>query len=294
MVTSSNRIINDRSNIIKNYVCAIGASLVVTMFDGMRNGDSAALKKASLWFSDSFGTGSPGILWSIAALTFFGVTSALMVLAYKPRSNKESFLLGIGVLAVLYSTITPPQPRKVTSLSIDKQQGFSIIPSAYAQPNRQSESTTTDVWFIVEGAYRSLTPFVSVSVYPADRSRSVYRYTISAIDMIRLPEGKYHFELSLADYRSIIFTADIAGAAVGFSQIALTSVPFESFLNTLGPLRVKPWQDMQLGEALSQAQALCSINEKKAALSALTKIRPLERSTLNVLYGAKERLCLNN
>ena len=294
MVTEPLNEIEESRHVVKNYVCAIGASLVVTMFDGMRNGHGSAIKKASLWFSDTFGSGSPGMTWSIAALIFFGVASALMVLAYKPKSSKESFLLGIGVLGILYASITPPQPQKIGAIQPKELYGFSILSTAHAQPTRLPDFPQTDVWFIVEGAYRSLTPFITLSIYPADGSRSVYRNTIFGVDMVRLPQGRYHFELSLADYRSIVFTADIKGEAVGFSQISMSSVPFEYFLNALGPIRVKPWKDESMGIALSRAQALCLVGDQKAAQEALSKVRSLERSTLNVMYGTKDRFCLNN
>lgn len=292
---------------IRNYACAIGGSLLVAIADGMRNGEGASLKKAMLWMADFF-EGSPGMVWSIAALAFFAMASVVLVMAYKPTTSKESFLLGLGILAFVQSAVPAPQPKKVVTQSNEdsskvtpasgKTSGsrvhapFSFVSSAFAQTQAVSETPTTDVWFIVEGAYRSTAPFISLAVYPADRSYSVYRYTIFGVDMIKLPAGRYHFEFSLEDYRSIVFTQEISGGAVGFSQIALSPTPFDSFFNALGPLRVKPLKNAILGEALSQAQALCAVGNRKGALDALSKVQGRERSTLDVMYGAKHRICL--
>lgn len=293
---------------IRNYACAIGGSVLVAISDGMRNGEGASLKKAMLWLADFFES-SPGTGWSIAALAFFAAASTLLVMAYKPTTSKESFLLGLGILAFVQSAVPAPQPKKVgasfnqsepkAAPAVGKASDphakapFSIMSSAFASNQIAPDLSTTDVWFIVEGAYRSTVPFISLAVYPADRSYSVYRYTIFGVDMIKLPPGRYHFEFTLEDYRSIVFTQEISGGAVGFSEIALNPAPFDSLLNALGPLRVKPRRDASLGEALSQAQALCAVGNRKGARDALSKIPGRERSTLDVMYGAKDRICLN-
>lgn len=91
------------------YVCTIGAAAAITIFDGVQNQSRAAIAKTGGWFSKVCAGGDQAAIWFLCALLFFCLFAGLVAFAYRPRENKEAFILGAGILAMLNALIASPQ-----------------------------------------------------------------------------------------------------------------------------------------------------------------------------------------
>lgn len=276
---------NPHDTPFKNYLCAVGAATAVTIFDGIQNSESAALKKAGFWFSNFFADGRPSAVWSVSALIFFGLFSALMVLAYKPRATKESFLLGLGVLAMLNSFI---KPQSATRISL----GLPMA-SAHAQGHTNPQELV-DVWFFVNGPAAVPNPGIHLNIYPANGKGVVQRQSIRPIDNVKLPPGRYHFEFSHPSYRSILFSADIDKAPVAFTKLFMRPTDFDAIINLFGAESAKPRADTALAAALRTARAMCELGDRKSAANVILKVRPEDHLQLFADDISRRQYCVES
>lgn len=253
------------------YISAVGAALIATFFDFVRNGELSAVTKTAVSIKEQLQlTGSTSNA-SIAAILIFGAIGAILVCAYQPKETKESFLLGLSVLVVAGLSVPPATPRADSSSRRDA--GGALMPSllpmssAYAdQPAKAGGERR--VWILLEGPGQREIPEVRVMVYSGSSGQLLANNLVFTKFSLVVPAGTQQLELSRHGFRSVSFKINPSQENATY-KVVMNRVDFFSAKNFLGPQSVVIPEDAELTRLIADSVSQCQQkNTEVAAKSA--------------------------
>jgi hypothetical protein len=249
------------------YISAVGAALIATFFDFVRNGELSAVTKTAVSIKEQLQlTGSTSNA-SIAAILIFGAIGAILVCAYQPKETKESFLLGLSVLVVAGLSVPPATPR--ADAAGRREAGGALMPSllpmssAYAFQQDKAGGERR-IWILLEGPGQREIPEVRVMVYSGSTGQLLANNLVFTKFSLVVPAGTHQIELSRNGFRSVSFKINPSQENATY-KIAMTRVDFFSAKNFLGPQSAAIPEDADLTKLIADSVSQCQQKNVEAA-----------------------------
>lgn len=249
------------------YISAVGAALIATFFDFVRNGELSAVTKTAVSIKEQLQlTGSTSSA-SIAAILIFGAIGAILVCAYQPRETKESFLLGLSVLVVAGLSVPPATPRADSASR--REAGGALMPSlmpmssAYADQPAMAGGERR-VWIVLDGPGQREIPEVRVMVYSGSTGQLLLNNLVFTKFSLVVPAGTHQVELSRNGFRSVSFKINPTQENATY-KVVMNRVDFFSAKNFLGPQSVATPEDAELTRLIADSVSQCQQKNAEAA-----------------------------
>jgi hypothetical protein len=255
------------SGAVMRYISAVGAALIATFFDFVRNGELSAVTKTAVSIKEQLQlTGSTSSA-SIAAILIFGAIGAILVCAYQPKETKESFLLGLSVLVVAGLSVPPATPRADSGNR--REAGGAMMPSllpmssAYADEPAKAGGERR-IWILLDGPGQREIPEVRVMVYSGSSGQLLFNNLMFTKFSLVVPAGTHQVELSRNGFRSVSFKINPSQENATY-KVALNRVDFFSAKNFLGPQSVTTPEDAELTRLIADSVNQCQLKNAEAA-----------------------------
>ena len=258
------------SNSVVRYVTAVGAALMVTFFDFVRNQDHSAVTKTAVALKQLLELTGTTSVAAIAAIFIFAAIGALLVSAYQPKETKESFLLGLTVLVVAGLGVPPATPKNETNAprSAGESRSQILLPfsTAFAQVQPKASEDLRS-WIFIDGPGQRGIPEVKVMVYSGVDGQLIINSLVFTKFSMTLPTGVYQVEVSRNGYRSVSFKIN-PNQDNAVYRVPMTEVKFFSAANFLGPQSVRISEDSTLTPLLTKAVSECQKRNQEEAVRA--------------------------
>ncbi len=280
----------NRNTTVTLYISAVGAALIATFFDFVRNLQSSAVTKTAVAIKEHLQLTGTTSSASIAAIIIFGIIGAILVCAYRPKETKESFLLGLSVLVVAglgVPPITPkPEQTKVSGIGeLIPHPGIFLMSTAYAQEPRAPREERR-IWIFVDGPGQRQIPEVRAMVYSGTDGRLLVNSVVYTKFYLTVPTGTHQVEIYRDGYRSVSFKISPTRENSAY-RVPMVEVGFFSAANFLGPESVSIAEDTTLTESLANSVNQCQRGSREAAAKSATeagvKRDKLDRETRRLL-----------
>lgn len=259
------------------YVAAVGAAFVTTFFDHVRNREASAMRKTGVAIRElvdwtTVATYGP----SATAILMFCAVAALLVFVYRPKELKESFLLGLSVLAAVGMTVPPVERTGVQASRTEAAPKLGIlnllpISTANAQAQQYPSRSERMVWIFLEGPKQHQMPETNVMVYSRGGGNLVINALVNTVFYMTVPDGKYQVEISHLGYRGASFVID-ANLPVTAYRVPMRAVSSDSISNFFGPASAIATEDPSLTQLLERAISECARRNDEVAAALARQI----------------------
>ena len=273
------------------YITAVGAAFIATFFDHVRNSELSAMQKTAVTIRDilklSDGSTSSQL---VIAILIFCATAAILVCAYRPKETKESFLLGLTVLAVAGFSVPPVQQtgkEAKSSVVSRKVSLFDILPLSTARADEPRVLTDERmIWIFLDGPGQRQIPETRVVVYSGATGSLLINSLVFTKFYLIVPSGVNRVELSRLGYRNVSFKID-PSRDISVYRVPMKETRFESLANFLGPESISIQEDPVLSEFLEKSVTECRNKQVETATNyakqAGVKAEKLERDARRLL-----------
>lgn len=299
---------------VQIYVACVGAALIAAFFDQVRNSSESAVEKTAAALKSFLQSGGSTTDQRIIALLIFAAVACLLVMVYKPKETKESFLLGMSVLVIAGVSAPPQLPKSVhvahamssefSNSSLNRSfppsnsspaalesftalrpvgeklgsSGFRLIGSAIAQTSN-APTGTRSVWLLLDGPRHYRVPESRVIVYSGMTGEVVFNSLTTNTAHLVLPAGPNQVEISHSGYRSVSFRIN-PEQPVSAYKVKLEQPRLDALYNFFGPKEESIPEEKSIGAHFSRITELCRANDRAGALNLFRNL-PIREESLS-------------